>query len=164
MPLIYGVEVSDDDGHFYVLLEDLSACRVADQIVGVSLADAEHVIDMLARLHARWWKNPALDALSWLRPVNNPAFCAGEQQFQAVWPAFRERYSDLLSVTSLGVAERFSHQVADMYHWLVANRPMTMGHNDLRLDNLFFDRRVERARVADARRAAVTDEIKTDFV
>lgn len=139
MPTIYGAEVSDDDGHFYVLLEDLSACRVADQIEGVSLTDAGYVIDMLARLHARWWQNPDLDALTWLRPVNNPAFCAGEQQFQAVWPGFLERYGEVLSASSVAVAERFSHQVADTYHWLVANRPMTMGHNDLRLDNLFFD-------------------------
>ena len=73
---VYLSEVSDDDSGTLILMEDLGDARMADQVVGADLADAEAVIDVGAQLHATWWESPHLDELTWLRPLNNPAYMA----------------------------------------------------------------------------------------
>jgi hypothetical protein len=139
MPHAFVASVSDDDRDTVLIIEDLSHLRMADQIVGASVADAEQIMDAAAALHAKWWGAATLDSLPWLRPVNNPAYKAGQQQYEQVWPMFVERYGDVVAPGSLGIGERHGSQVADRYDWLVANRPLTFGHTDLRLDNVFFD-------------------------
>ena len=60
-PAVYLSEVSDDDAGTLILMEDLAGpARVADQIIGACLADAEAVIDVGAQLHATWWESPRL--------------------------------------------------------------------------------------------------------
>ena len=139
VPDVYAAHVSENGGDFVILMEDLSACRVADQITGASVEDAEHVIDLLARFHGHWWENSAMDELHWLRPLDNPAYLAGEQHYQALWPLFASRYGDRATASAMACAVRFGGQLADFNRWVAANRPMTIGHADLRLDNVFFD-------------------------
>jgi Ecdysteroid kinase-like family len=139
-PDIYVAEVSDDDRGTLILMQDLSDGRMADQVEGASLADAQAVIDVGAQLHATWWQSPKLDQLEWLRPLNNPAYKAGQQQFQASLPVFADLFGHLLPAGTLDVAERVGGQLARSYDWTVDNRPLTLAHVDFRLDNFFFDR------------------------
>jgi Ecdysteroid kinase-like family len=138
-PRMLVAEVSDDDRDTVLILDDLSALRMADQVQGASLADAETLMDAAAALHARWWNSPRLADLEWLRPVNNPAYKASQQQYQLVWPMFVERYGDTVTPGSLAIGERHGAQIADYYDWVSKSRPLTLVHTDFRLDNFFFD-------------------------
>lgn len=138
-PVVYVSEVSDDDAGTLILMEDLGDARMADQVIGASLADAEAVIDVAAQLHAAWWESPRLTELTWLRPLNNPAYMAVGDQYTQSWPAFAAMFA-AAPAAALEVGERLGAQLPHSYNWLMANRPTTLAHTDFRLDNFFFDR------------------------
>ena len=139
-PAVYLSEVSDDDLGTLILMEDLGASRVADQIAGADLADAEAVIDVGAQLHAAWWESPRLTDLAWLRPLNNPAYMGIGDQYIQSWPVFAEMFAKA-PPTALEVGSQIGAQLPLSYNWLMTNRPTTLTHTDFRLDNFFFGRR-----------------------
>jgi hypothetical protein len=139
-PDVYLSEVSDDDAATLILMEDLGDARMADQVTGADLADARAVIDVGAQLHAEWWESPRLAELSWLRPLNNPAYMAVGDQYTQSWPVFAAMFADSVPAEALEVGARLGPQLAASYDWLMANRPTTLAHVDFRLDNFFFDR------------------------
>ena len=139
-PAVYLTEVSDDDAATLILMEDLGDARMAEQVSGADLADAQAVIDAGAQLHAMWWESKQLDALNWLRPLNNPAYMAVGEQYEQSWPAFVEMFQALVPASALEVGERLGAELPSSYNWLMANRPTTLAHVDFRLDNFFFDR------------------------
>ena len=138
-PVVYLSEVSDDDIGTLILMEDLGDARMADQLAGADLADAQAVIDVGAQLHATWWESPHLDDLTWLRPLNNPAYMAIGDQYAQSWPVFAEMFASA-PAAALEVGERIGAQLPLSYNWLMANRPTTLAHTDFRLDNFFFGR------------------------
>ena len=139
-PEVYLAEVSDDDAATLILMEDLGAARMADQVAGADLADAQAVIDMGAQLHANWWASPRLDSLTWLRPLNNPAYMNAGDQYAQAWPVFAEMFAGAVPDAALRVGEGLGAQFGPAYDWVMANRPTTLAHTDFRLDNFFFDR------------------------
>jgi ecdysteroid kinase len=139
-PEIYLAEVGDDDASTLILMEDLGAARMADQVAGADLADAQAVIDVGAQLHAAWWASPRLDSLTWLRPLNNAAYMTVGDQYAQAWPVFAEMFATSVPDAALRVGERLGAQFAPSYDWVMANRPTTLTHVDFRLDNFFFDR------------------------
>lgn len=139
-PEIYLAEVGDDDASTLILMEDLGAARMADQVSGADLADAQAVVDVGAQLHAMWWESPRLGELSWLRPLNNPAYMSVGDQYAQAWPVFAEMFQATAPPVALQVGERIGAQLAPAYDWLMTNRPTTLAHVDFRLDNFFFDR------------------------
>lgn len=138
-PNVYFSEVSDDDTGTLILMEDLGGARMADQVAGADLADAQAVIDVGAQLHAAWWESDHLAELTWLRPLNNPAYMAVGDQYAASWPIFAEMFASA-PAAALEVGERIGAQLPLSYDWLMANRPTTLAHTDFRLDNFFFGR------------------------
>ena len=138
-PVVYFSEVSDDDTGTLILMEDLSDARMADQVAGADLADAQAVMDVGAQLHAAWWESDRLAELTWLRPLNNPAYMAVGDQYATSWPIFAEMFASA-PTAALEVGERIAAQLPSSYDWLMANRPTTLVHTDFRLDNFFFGR------------------------
>ena len=97
------------------------------------------MIDVGAQLHATWWNSPRLTELTWLRPLNNPAYMGVGDQYAASWPVFAEMFASAPSA-ALEIGERIGPQLPFTYDWLMANRPTTLAHTDFRLDNFFFGR------------------------
>jgi hypothetical protein len=120
-----------------LLLEDLEALRMGDQLAGVLLADAERLIDLLADLHASYWGAPPADEGLLVSP--------GEG-------AYAGMIAQLVQSGAGIVAERFTGRVSDGVLSALAERaprwgevlvscaegPPTLAHNDCRLDNVFF--------------------------
>src|SRR4029077_6212863 len=123
---------------FILVLEDLGHLRVTDQTVGCSAADAETVVDAIARHHAYWWQSERFAALPWLKTFSTPAFSAAlAGNFQAAWPRFLECVGADLSPAMRTFGERFPSLVP--WFWKELTRPPhTFLHGDLRLDQLFF--------------------------
>jgi len=138
-PVTFLSEVSDDGAATLILMEDLSDARMADQVAGADLADACAVVDAAAQLHATWWESPRLDELTWLRPLNNPAYMGVGDQYVQSWPVFAEMFAGE-PAAALEVGEKIGPQLPAMYDWIMANRPTTLAHTDFRLDNFFFGR------------------------
>ncbi|OBF37676.1 phosphotransferase [Mycobacterium sp. ACS1612] len=129
----------DEATHDFVLvLEDLQRLRTADQTVGCTAADAEIVIDAIARHHAHWWHNDRLESLSWLTPYDTGPFPAvAVSNFTAGWPVFLDRVGFELS----SAARDFGERMPSLIPWLLTELtrpPRTFLHGDLRLDQLFF--------------------------
>ena len=136
---MYHSDIDSTASTFVLLLEDLGSARMADQVDGCPPADAAHVMDAAAALHSYWWESPKLDGLSWLRPVNNDAYKSAQEQYAAVWPGFVERFATRVPPGGLAVADAYREKIADVFDWVIENRPTTIAHTDFRLDNFFFD-------------------------
>jgi hypothetical protein len=129
---------SDD---FVLVLEDLSAHRMCDQVTGCSPADAELVVDALAALHAQWFLNDELLAFPFIeRPSDLPYPQYHAQATKADWPIFAERFGDHVPDAMRRVGERW-YEVGPALMEETANHPWTLAHGDVRLDNIFFAER-----------------------
>jgi len=129
----------DEDTHDFVLvLEDLRRLRNADQTVGCTPADAEIVVDAIARHHAYWWDSDRFTELGWLKPYTSPPFPESlANNFATGWPRFLEVAGADLSPALRAFGERFPSLVR-WYLEQITRPPVTFLHGDLRLDQLFF--------------------------
>jgi hypothetical protein len=129
----------DEKSHDFVLvIEDLGGLRVADQIVGCSVSDAETLIDAIAVHHSHWWESDQLASLPWLKAYSNPPFpSVMVANFEAAWPRFIEGVGAEISAELRDFGERFPSMVPWFLDELM-RPPRTFLHGDLRLDQLFF--------------------------
>ena len=134
----YFAAIDEATHDFVLVLEDVSGRRLADQTVGCAVADAETMVDELARHHAHWWDNESLASLDWLTSFNGPPMSdVVVANFKVAWPTFLERMADDVSPAMRDFGERFPSMV-QWYLDEVARPPVTFLHGDLRLDQLFF--------------------------
>lgn len=124
-------------GDFILLLEDLAAARLGDQLAGCSIEDAELTIREIAKLHTAWWNSPKLDELTWMPEARDPINKAGVALYPQAWPSFMERLGHTLPEEMQRIGERLGAQVGDILDRFVEG-PRTICHGDLRQDNLFF--------------------------
>jgi aminoglycoside/choline kinase family phosphotransferase len=127
------------DGHRTpLLLEDLGGLRVVDQVLGLSVPDAERLMDALAQLHARFWARPLPAGSDWAVSLRDPAFAGMLTRLLGSGvSALRERYADRIDPGMVAALE------SSAPHWSsVLERcdegPPTLIHNDCRADNIFF--------------------------
>ena len=121
-----------------LVLEDLGGLRLGDQNEGLSVADAERVLDVLADMHAAFWQSQELSA-DWLaRPASGDLKQLIAQIMLTGAPVLAERYAgkfpDELLAQVPDTPEQWS-RIFDRFD----QGPHTLVHNDCRLDNMFFD-------------------------
>lgn len=139
VPRAYVADLDADDGAYVLLLEDLEAMEMGDQVVGVTVPQAERIIDGLVTLHATWWERPELFSLAWLPTSADPAYletlpamyAAGVEVLAAKW-------ADVVGPAAVDLARRVQPRFGDILV-RTADRPNTFLHTDSRLDNFFFD-------------------------
>lgn len=142
-PAIHLAAQAQESTDFVIVMEDLVDCTAVDQITGMSLSQAESVVDALARFHAwSWGREEFLSGYAdrfW--PVDSEAGTALQGQygqlFAHVWAMRREPLSELLSSTALEVGDRFAELQPELVR--VLSEPRCLTHGELRADNLFFD-------------------------
>jgi hypothetical protein len=120
-----------------LLLEDLAELRMGDQIAGVTVEDAERIIDALAALHARYWESEALDQ-DWLLDPAGSQFAGMVAQLVASGrDALRDRFEGRVPAPTLrAVLEHASDWQSVLARG--TEGPRTVAHYDARLDNIFF--------------------------
>ncbi len=135
-PKTYFAGHDQASGAICVIMEDLSGLKPGDQIAGRSEEESAAVVVELARLHSRFWGQPA-DALGgWA-----PPFDAGERFFQRL----HSRVWSKLSDGSGAVPPKLSEAALEMTEHVpeiksrLGSAPTTLLHGDVRLDNIFFD-------------------------
>jgi hypothetical protein len=120
-----------------LLLEDLGELRMGDQMQGITLADAEAVLDALADLHAQFWGSPALDAPWLVSPASGVYAGMITQLVSSGAPALAERYAGQVPDSVITAVVQAAPDWGKVLS-ACAEGPPTLVHNDCRLDNLFF--------------------------
>jgi aminoglycoside/choline kinase family phosphotransferase len=140
VPKCFGHWYDDETAEFLLLLEDIDADLSIDQVDGLDVDRARDVIDELALLHARWWRDESLRSSSWLQGFDTPARRMNLPTISASgWPSLaalldaRGELSDAERAAGARLAEHL-RQMLD----LLGPMPATLVHGDLRLDNILF--------------------------
>jgi len=137
-PRRYYSAFNPESGDYVLLLEDLAPARVGDQLAGCTVEQADLCLRELAKFHAAWWDNPALDKLEWMPSIADDwQVQSVEESYADSWDSFIEHFGHHLSPSLRQVAQEFVKHVGRMMREFGAP-PRTIVHGDYRLDNLFF--------------------------
>jgi hypothetical protein len=120
-----------------LLLEDLADLRMGDQMDGLTVPDAERIIDALAGLHAGYWQAEALEQ-EWLLDPAGGAFAGMVAHLVASGSdALRDRFEGRVPPVTLRAV--LDH-APDWQSVLArgAEGPRTLVHYDARSDNIFY--------------------------
>jgi len=122
-----------DEHKAVMILEDLGSLESQSQIRGLDNADTLAVTRQIARLHARFWDNDALERFGWM-PVH-------DERLTLNYAEYWDRFVDLYGLRIGKDAVALGNRLRDSLDWLrneLTTRPRTVIHGDLRADNLFF--------------------------
>jgi hypothetical protein len=120
-----------------LLMEDLGGLRPGDQMEGLSVPDAERILDALADMHAEFWNSPEVKA-GWLAEPAEGVYAGMIVQLVASGVAtLRERYAGRAPDGVLAGVAEMAPRWADVLR-RCAEGPKTLVHNDCRLDNILF--------------------------
>lgn len=129
-PACYFADVTSAGDYATVMLEDFPDHRPGDDIAGLQPREAEMAIDLLTDLHGPYWgKAGSLD----LAPLQ----MGTRERFVGAWQEMEERFGEYLPDQVRDVRERFLDAIQPLHEWLV-REPATLGHGDLKLDNILF--------------------------
>jgi hypothetical protein len=120
-----------------LLLEDLGGLRMGDQMQGLSLPDAERLMEVLAELHARFWGSPDLGADWIVSPAEGPFAGMIVQLVGSGVEALRERFADQAPPGVLDEVAEAAPRWGEILQRCTEG-PQTLVHNDCRGDNIFF--------------------------
>jgi len=138
VPAGHYAAINEEGSEFVVVMEDMAGNRVPDQLLGVSLTDAECAIDALADWHIEWWRD--IDGLE----EQGAAVPLGTPVYPAVLPGlFAEGWSKIEAeaphcLTGLeDIGARFGDAIAPLLQQLDQS-PNTLLHGDFRSDNMMY--------------------------
>lgn len=122
---------------YIVLMEDLSAIPIGDQVKGATAEECHTLIGEVAKLHARWWDSPELAALDWVPAGNSDIIKLAAVAYAQSLEPFLANFGDHLSAEEREMALAYMHRMNPMQD-AFASAPNTLCHGDLRLDNVFW--------------------------
>jgi AcrR family transcriptional regulator len=125
--------VDYETDRFALLLEELQDVVSVDEEEGATLDQAMLALSGLARVHAEFWNDPALGPAEYLFPIVAPDRVRYQKSFARVSTVFAESFTDV----GHEIGRRFGDDPSGLYN-VLAQDPVTLVHNDFRLDNLFF--------------------------
>lgn len=136
-PKCYFADIDDDSCNFLLLLEDLAPARQGDQLAGVSVEQAQLVVDEAARLHAPFWSDPEIAKLDWIKqtPAARHALPAPAAIADAA-RAFCVRFASALTDAATRACLRYSERVE--FYRAIPRKAKTIAHYDFRPDNMMF--------------------------
>ncbi|MEM1130550.1 MAG: oxidoreductase family protein [Pseudomonadota bacterium] len=128
---VYFAEVNPDRAA--LVMEDLSHFKGGDQVVGLSHEQVRNVIRAIAPIHAAFWESPALDGFNWA-PTSDYFHI---DHYAEGWPEFEAVYGLRIGPKARAVGDYLARNV-DRLEDIIANRPHSIVHGDLRADNILF--------------------------
>jgi thiamine kinase-like enzyme len=139
VPEPYVAMMAEDSTDFVLIMEDLSHVKTPDQLVGLTVTQAEQAIDALADFHGWCWEHERLQQLEeHFPPLNSPQAMAINENFMSyfaqVWSSVRE-----LPIVSDEV-KLFGDRLPSLLPFFVErlSTPRTLSHGELRADNFFL--------------------------
>ena len=130
-PACYFSDCTAEGDQFALLLEDFPSHRPGDETVGLTLEEARLAVDLMTQLHGPYWGRMEQVALPPLKMLPRNRYADG-------WDKMQEHFGDLIPESITAVKSQFLDAVDPLQNWLIS-APCTLGHGDLRLDNLLFN-------------------------
>lgn len=135
--LLYG-DFDESNHHFVLVLEDLRDMATVDQVVGANAEQAKTALRAVAGMHGTHWNRVDQPPVSEFHDAADPERRRLLQHvYQASLPVAFERLGDLFPEPMRRLAEAYGHGILEHVAALSAG-PLTFGHGDFRLDNMFF--------------------------
>ncbi|MFM2070850.1 MAG: hypothetical protein RLZZ623_1113 [Actinomycetota bacterium] len=138
-PKCFAGEIDPSTGDAVLLLEDLGAYTMGDQVAGCTADEAITILDAVVGLHARFWGKTVGDPLLASVPAVDDAFqidgIAGGTA--AGWDPCMAMFADIIPDEIKAAKDRFVPAVPDL-HRRMGQRQQTVIHGDVRLDNMMF--------------------------
>lgn len=122
---------------YVVLMEDLGALPIGDQVAGASADECRVLMTQLGRLHARWWNSSALEALDWIPSINSPTIKFAALAYAQSLEPFMQKFGDHLTDHQKHFAMEYLPRMNPMQDYF-ASGASTLCHGDVRLDNVFW--------------------------
>ncbi|GGC65550.1 phosphotransferase [Chelatococcus reniformis] len=130
-PACHFGEIAPGGELFALVLEDFPTYRAGDETVGLTVEEACLAIDLMTQVHGPYWgRMQEVD----LPPLGLP----GRDRYGAAWDLMDEHFGDVVPKEFALIREDYLAALETLKRWLYAE-PCTLGHGDLRLDNLLFD-------------------------
>ena len=139
LPTVYHAQIQPGTADFVIVMEDLSAFTMVDQIEGMSVDQAHAAVRVLAGVHATWW-NKATDAsdLAWIPSMVSERIAMLDQLFPQIFPEFAEKFGPVLPPGGLEIYEQFTGNYLKINTRVAERSPWTLVHQDFRVENLLF--------------------------
>lgn len=131
-PECYFAETTDDGEFFALVLEDFPDHRPGDETLGLKVEEARLGIDLMTQLHGPYWGKMAGVGLA---PLTMP----GRDRYVPAWREMEARFGEHVPDRFRDAREAYLNAIEPLQKWLVS-QPSTLGHGDMRLDNLLFGR------------------------
>ena len=129
-PKCYFAETRADGEFFALVLEDFPNHRPGDETIGLKVGEASLAVDLMAQLHGPYWGRMAQVDLA---PLTMP----GRDRYVMAWNEMETRFGEHVPDRLRKERETYLDAIVPLQEWLVS-QPSTLGHGDLRLDNLLF--------------------------
>jgi aminoglycoside phosphotransferase (APT) family kinase protein len=129
-PACYFAETTSDGEFFALILEDFPNHRPGDETLGLKVEEARLAIDLMTQLHGPYWGKMAQVDLG-------PLVMPPRDRYVVAWNEMESRFGDYVPDQFRKVREAYLDAIVPLQKWLVS-QPSTLGHGDLRLDNLLF--------------------------
>lgn len=134
-PTMYYADSDDANRRVVLLLEDVGGGRQGDGLAGCSIADAAHVMEVLAPFHARWWGERA-SRLNF--PSARGDLRGRQERYAQQAELFLAQYGGALPAAVIEIISGLRFRLAAVAEALYSG-PETLIHADLHLDNMIFD-------------------------
>jgi hypothetical protein len=129
-------DVNPATSDFVLLMEDLAPAVPGDQLRGVSVAEAELVLEEAAKLHASHWGDRSLDRLPWVSDSAAAPKGVGGDTIRTLWDGFIDRYGDRVTPRCRAIGAAISEAYEVFKHGY--DGPRCLVHGDFRPDNMMF--------------------------
>lgn len=130
VPACYFAEASPEGDLATVLLEDFPDHRPGDDLIGLQPPEARLAVALLADLHGPFWGRAGTLGLE-------PLLMGTRDRFALAWDEVERSFGDQMPPAVRAVRERYLDAIAPLHDWLVSD-DATLGHGDLKLDNILF--------------------------
>ena len=138
LPKIYRADIESGTADFVIVMEDLSDLYMVEQITGMSAAEAQRAVTVLAHIHATWWNKAQGDDLAWIPSMVGDRIAMVDQLLIQLLPPFLQNFGDRLPAGGSQVYEAFTGNYLKINQALAARSPWTLAHQDFRVENMLF--------------------------
>ena len=137
IPMCFFADIDPVSGAFVLILEDLSDIRPGHRLDGMTVPEAEAVVDGLAKIHRRFWQDESVQQLP-LRShtrsrISKSVECLGNR-LSAIRKSGRYPISDALQQVIPKLSEVYPTGMSRL-----SRTPQTLIHADLHVENFFLE-------------------------
>lgn len=142
VPKCFYAEIDEITQCFTLVLQDMKPSQQGDQLTGCTLAEANSIIEAMARAHSVTWGDLSLDNHYWLADTTSSKnkdwiYNLNKDLFADRWKQFCTRFNDKLNADDIIIGDKLTDNFEKYLNGTKSEKCLV--HGDLRSDNLLFN-------------------------